>query len=186
MKKVILIDTENMGKGSYQGLEGLTSEFEVVFFESEHSVNIPETILLFLNKKDIEYSFEWCERNRLSKDTMDFCMVAYLALRSRLAGDKETYYLLSKDSDFEVPSAYIAGKLGITVYLAKEIEGILENNNLDKKQLTPEQIINLCVEQARSKQQFHCLLQKTLKCFYHASVISNIYWDNVDRLKIRA
>ena len=182
MKKVILIDTENMGRGSFEGLEHLTSDFEVVFFESEHSITIPKYTLSLLSKNNIEYSFEWCARNRLSKDTMDFCLIAYLALRSRLSGAEETYYVLSKDSDFEIPSKYISDKIGITVYLSKQIAHILASNPILKCQFTPEELINLCLEQATSKQHLHCLLQKTLKYFYTSPCIAEIYHQNVHRL----
>ncbi|MGL4363454.1 MAG: hypothetical protein ACRCSG_09385 [Cellulosilyticaceae bacterium] len=177
---------ENMQHKGYQDLDNLNSDFEVIFFESQNSIQIPEFTLSLLDNLDIKYSFEWCERNRLNKDSMDFCIIAYLALRSSLVGKNELYYVLSHDNDFAIPTAYIANKINIQVLLAKTIDQILLKDNLSKRQITPDYLIQICLEQATSKQHLHCLMQKTLKCFYNSSYIGELYRLNVHNLKQRA
>lgn len=183
MKKVILIDMENMQREGYSQIPQLKpGDYEIVFFESDYTAYIPNYIEREMQEKGIDYSFEWVQRNPLNKDTMDFQMVAHLALRCRLVpSGTEEYYILSKDTDFKLPGRYIAEEAGVDVYLIKTLNALIDNKNITEKRMTVEYIINSCIKEARSKQHLHCLLQQTLKKYYNSSDIGAIYHDVLPR-----
>ena len=185
MKKVILVDMENMQKEGYMQIPHLKvkeHKLEIVFFESDFTTEIPVHIQRQLADKGVDYSFEWVDRNAINKDTMDFQIVAYLALRSRLAqAEAEEYFILSKDSDFNLPCRYIAEQAGVDVSIIKTLSAFVDKSQMADKRITINYIINCCVDEAKSKQQLHCLLQKTLKQYYCQWDITDIYYECLPR-----
>lgn len=185
MKKVILIDMENMQYAAFENLESLSSEYEIVFFESLYTVSIPDTKLLALDKLNVRYSFEWVDRTQIGKNSMDFCIVAYLALRSNLAPEEENYFILSKDRDFNIPNLYITAKTGIHVKTISSIKQLIGDGEFDYKEITDKDIIELCIEQATSLHELHNLMQKTLKGLYTTSEIGYLYRSIVEHNRMK-
>lgn len=176
MNRVILIDMENMQYLGYQALECLPpNNFEVVFFESLYTVAIPEDVLQKLSDLNIKYSFEWVDRTKQGKNSMDFCIVAYIALRTSLVEAKENYFILSRDRDFLIPSSYISAKTGMQIKTINSLKQLLDNGEFSYKDITEEAILRLCIAQANSLHELHSLLQKTLKPFYSVSEIGCLY-----------
>lgn len=177
MLKVILVDMENMQYEGYKLIPTLSDgNYEFVFFESCYTIQIPTYIENALQERGIDYSYEWVKRNANNKDTMDFQIIAYLALRTRLAEDgAEEYYILSGDSDFKLPSRYISEQAGVDVTVIKSLSAFVDGQDMQDRRITIDYIIECCLRQAESKQELHCLLQKTLKRYCYSSDIGEIY-----------
>lgn len=217
MRKVILVDMENMQHNSYKSMEYLTKDYEIVFFESDHTIKVPVTLLEQLENQGIEYSVQHVERNpnKKDKDTLDFQLVASLAMRSVLVGYEEEYYILSKDSDFIIPAQYISSRVNRPVRVINNLDSLLPQEKVVEEELKnikklyeelekkvnqiiaikninetknpkTDVIIYDCMKEAEDLQSFHTLLQKSLKNIHTNQEIDEIYYDvKRDFIKIR-
>lgn len=112
MRKIFLIDTENIGRRFLPGLENTTNEDKIVIFNYVKNT-IPTDIMLELSKANANVEVKQMENHH--KNAMDFQIVTYLSLLVAQYQDKAEYYIVSKDHGYASAIELIKNTTGIEV-----------------------------------------------------------------------
>ena len=123
MKKIILMDTENVSDESYIGITELDSSYHIILFVSEYSIkfNINTVVKLLSSNINIQSVKVKRKDNSKLKNLMDFFIVDYLYEQIYKGNTNDKYYIVSKDSDYDSWIHLFKHKFNLKVCRGKNI-----------------------------------------------------------------
>lgn len=132
MKRIYIIDTENVKSEAYDGITALSNKDEVVLFVTKNSNNISiETAININNSK--------CRIRKLigssgTPNALDFQIISYLGVITSKKNEKDKIYIVSGDKDFDVAIRFLKNHFEkANIKLIKSIHKSLDKNDLEVK-----------------------------------------------------
>lgn len=107
MKRIFLVDTENIGTRFLTGKETLTAEDKIILFNNESSL-VKTLQELTITKSAVEVKHMSNHR----KNAMDFQICTYLGMLVSQYGTKCEYYIVSADRGYESSLEFVRSNCG--------------------------------------------------------------------------
>lgn len=134
MKKIILIDTENVCNESYIGVTELDSSYHLILFVSEYSLkfNINTFIKMLSSNANIKSIKVKRKYDSKLKNLMDFFIVDYLYEQIYKGNVFDEYYIVSKDSDYDSWIHLFKHKFNLSINRGKNIYEAIYSKHTNK------------------------------------------------------
>lgn len=113
MKRIYLIDTENISNYDFLVSENVGKNDELIFFCSSNSRGIRFEDAKLLLENEATKSFEVV--NVGNKNALDFQLVTYVSINIAAKDAEIEYYIVSNDKGYEVAISYIKEKIGVEI-----------------------------------------------------------------------
>lgn len=123
MKKIILIDTENVSDESYIGITELDSSYHLILFVSEYSLKFNTNTFIKMLSSNVNIKSIKVKRKHDSKlkNLMDFFIVDYLYEQIYKGNTFDEYHIISKDSDYDSWIHLFKHKFNLNINRGKNI-----------------------------------------------------------------
>lgn len=171
MKRIYMIDSENVGTNFIKGIENLTRDDKVIYFKGNTVPRNEIEILRLLSESDA--GLEIIERHEeLSKNALDFQLCTYAGYIIGSLGLGDELYIVTNDKGYEASISFLK-KLCEDKVTIKRVSDLTKMQNEENERNELNAI--LCdftkyvrktaadaVKKSATKQQLHDYLQKNL------------------------
>jgi len=99
MKRIFLIDTENVGRTFLDGIDKIKHTDKLILFHYEKAASYPKDILYEIIKSGCSYEMQDMQTH--TKNAMDFQICSYLGILAAQYKSKAEYYIVSKDKGYD-------------------------------------------------------------------------------------
>ena len=117
MKRIFLVDTENISSYIFLKKYNLTKEDKIILFVSPNSKKLSFGVIEFIQKNKIKMEMEFIETT--VKNSMDYQLLILLARKTALSSKAE-YFVVSNDKGFEETISYLNKVNKCNVKILKE------------------------------------------------------------------